>query len=284
MGVSRGHFQWNVVEEMVERGPAYAIDCLRSHWPEYLMEAAEVAIYLFFTCIFASLLLYPASPVRKLVASAAERRVLMGLAVGATVIAIVMTPWGKQSGGHFNPALTVAFYRLGKMHAADALLYVVAQFSGAIGGVCVARLLLRETVGRGMVRYAVTAPGIRGSAVAFIGELTISIILMSAILVASNRRALSRYTPYLVGLLYAIFIALESPLSGMSMNPARSLAPALHAGYWHALWLYFLAPTLGMLVAAELFLRARGGVPPFCAKLHHHNNKRCIFLHGTAPS
>jgi aquaporin Z len=268
----------------MERQLASAVGSLRCHWPEYLMEAAEVAIYLFLTCIFASLLLYPASPVRQLVTSAVGRRALMGLAIGATVIAIVTSPWGKQSGGHFNPALTVAFYRLGKMSVPDAVFYLLAQFSGAIGGVCIARYLLPGTVSGQAIRYAVTTPGVRGSAVAFIGELAISIILMSTILVASNSETLNRYTPYLVGFLYAGFIILEAPFSGMSMNPARSLAPALHASYWHALWLYFAAPTLGTLIAAEIFLRARGGVQPFCAKLHHANNKRCIFYHGAAPT
>ena len=269
-------------EAFIERGLASAINCLRFHWPEYLMEAAEVGLYLFLTCVFASLLLSPASPVRHFIGSTLELRALMGLAVGGTVVAIVMSPWGKQSGGHFNPALTLAFYRLGKMRLPDALIYVVAQFSGAIGGVCVARYLL--PVGRPAIRYAVTAPGIRGNAVAFIGELAISFVLMSTILVSSNRESLTRYTPYLVGLLYAIFITLEAPLSGMSMNPARSFGPALHVSYWHAIWLYFSAPTLGMLIAAEVFLRARGGVNPFCAKLHHANNKRCIFRHGSAPT
>jgi len=169
----------------------------------------------------------------------------MGLAVGATVAAIVMSPWGKQSGGHFNPALTLALCRLGKMNFPDALFYVTAQFSGAIGGVWFARYLLPDTVGRHGIRYAVTAPGVRGSATAFLGELTISFVLMSTILVASNREQVARYTPYFVGFLYATFTALEAPLSGMSMNPARSFAPALHVSYWHALWLYFYGANSG---------------------------------------
>ena len=245
------------------------------------MESAEVAVYLFLTCIFASLLLNPTSPVVHLVSSAVGRRALMGLAIGATIVAIVMSPWGKQSGGHFNPAVTVAFYRLGKVRVPDTVFYLIAQFSGAIVGVCIARYLLPSTVSGRAVRYAVTAPGVRGSLVAFIAEVVISILLMSTILVASNNGRLSRYTPYFVGFLYVSFIILEAPLSGMSMNPARSFAPALHASYWHAIWLYFIAPTLGTLIAAEIFLRARGGVPPFCAKLHHANNKRCIFCHET---
>ena len=146
---------------------------------------------------------------------------------------------------------------------------------------CIARYVLPGTISGPAVRYAVTAPGVRGSAVAFISEVMISIVLMSTILVASNNESLSRHTPYFVGFLYVSFIILEAPLSGMSMNPARSFAPALHASYWHAMWLYFVGPTLGTLIAAEIFLRARRGVPPFCAKLHHANNKRCIFCHET---
>jgi aquaporin Z len=279
--------RWHLVERrrgaFLERGLAGAMDSLRLHWPEYLMETAEVALYLFLTCVFASFLLHPASPVRHFIDSTTGLRVLMGLAVGATVVAIVVSPWGQQSGGHFNPAVTLAFYRLGKMGSADAIFYVVAQFSGAVGGVCVAKYLLPYAVGRAAVRYAVTVPGVRGSLPAFLGELTISFVLMATILVASNRETLARYTPYLVGFLYATFVILEAPLSGMSMNPARSFAPAMHAKYWHALWLYFMAPTLGMLVAAEVFLRSRGGAPPFCAKLDHANNKRCIFRHGRLP-
>ena len=257
-----------------------ALGSIRLHWPEYLMEAGESALYMFFTCAFATLLQHPASPVRHFVASAVSRRALMGLAIGATVIGIVMTPWGKQSGGHFNPAMTFAFYRLGKVAFWDGLFYIAAQFSGAISGVAIAGYVLRGAPKNTAVRYAVTAPGVYGNAWAFAAELTISSILMITVLVVSNRGTLARYAPYFVGALYATFITFETPLSGMSMNPARTVGSAFHASYWHAIWIYFAAPTLGMLVAAEVFVRARRGVDPYCAKLHHANNKRCIFHHG----
>ncbi len=260
-----------------------ALDALRSlhlHWPEYLMEAGELALYMFFACVFATLLQHPASPVRHFIINDVFRRALMGLAMGATVIAIVTTPWGKRSGGHFNPALTFTFYRLGKVEFWDALFYAAAQFSGATGGVAVATYVLRGAPENGAIRYAVTVPGAYGNAGAFIAELTISFILMITVLFVSSRETLARHTPYFVGVLYATFITFESPLSGMSMNPARTFGSAFHAGYWHALWIYFVAPTLGMLVAAEVFLRARGSIPPYCAKLHHANNERCIFHHG----
>lgn len=244
------------------------------------METGEMAAYLFSACAFATLLQHPASPIRQTIISGGFRRGLLGLAIGATIIAIIISPWGRQSGGHLNPAITFTFYRLGKVALWDALFYGVAQFLGAVSGVVIATYMLRGAPSNDAVHYAVTMPGIYGVAGAFVGELTISFILMGTILLATNREALARYTPYFVGALYAIFIAFEAPLSGMSMNPARTFGSAFPAGYWHALWIYFTAPTLGMLVAAELFLRIRRGVPPYCAKLYHANNKRCIFHHG----
>ena len=244
------------------------------------MEAGELGLYMFFACALATLLQHPGSPLRHFIDSSLARRALYGLAMGSTVIGIVLTPWGKQSGGHFNPAITFTFYRLGKVDLWDAFFYATAQFTGAICGVAITAYVLRGTPGNSAVRYAVTVPGVYGNAAAFIGELAISFVLMITILFVTNDKRLAPYTPYFVGALYAIYIVLETPLSGMSMNPARTSGSALRAGCWHALWIYFIAPTLGMFCAAEVFLRVRGGVGPYCAKLHHANNKRCIFHHA----
>jgi pyruvate/2-oxoglutarate dehydrogenase complex dihydrolipoamide dehydrogenase (E3) component/glycerol uptake facilitator-like aquaporin len=244
------------------------------------MEASEVVAYMFFLCAFATLLQHPASPVRQSIVSDFSRRVLMGVAMGVTVNAIIMSPAGQQSGGHFDPAITFTFYRLGKVRVWDTLFYATAQFSGAISGVVIASYVLRGAPGNQAVRYAVTAPGVCGSLGAFIAEMAISFVLMITVLFISNHGTLARYTPYFIGALYATYITFESPLSGMSMNPARTFGSAFQASYWHALWIYFVAPQLGMLAAAEVFLRVRGGVGPYCAKLHHANNKRCIFIHS----
>jgi aquaporin Z len=244
------------------------------------MEAGELGLYMFFACAFATLLQHPASPVRHFISSSLARRALYGLVMGSTVIGIVMTPWGKQSGGHFNPAITFTFYRLGTVELRDALFYAAAQFSGATCGVAIATYVLRGATENSAVRYAVTVPGLYGNAGAFIGEWTISFVLMITILFLTNGKKLARYTPYFVGALYAIYIAFETPLSGMSMNPARTFGSAFRASYWHGIWIYFIAPTLGMFCAAEVFLRVRGGAAPYCAKLHHANNKRCIFHHA----
>jgi aquaporin Z len=257
-----------------------AADSLRLHWPEYLMEAAESGFYLFSACAVATLLWHPASPIQRYLPNDAVRRILMGLAMGATIIAIVLSPWGKQSGAHFNPALTLTFYRLDKVALWDAVFYCFAQLSGAVAGVALASVVLQGAPAHKAVRYAATLPGIYGETIAFVAELIISFILMSAILYASNHEILSPYTHYFSAILAAVYIAFESPLSGMSTSPARTFGPAVYANYWHALWIYFTAPPLGMLAAAELFLRVRERKGPHCAKLHHHNDKRCIFLHS----
>lgn len=244
------------------------------------MEAGELCIYMFSVCAFVTLSWHPASLIRQFVAGVTPRQILMGLGIGSTLTAIVMSPWGKQSGGHFNPAITLTFYRLGKVDLWDTLFYCGGQFLGALAGVAVAAHVLRGALNNAAVHYAVTMPGVYGDVVAFVAELMLSFVLMSTILFVSNHASLARYTPHFAGALLAVFIAFESPLSGSSANPARTFGPAVYAGYWHALWIYFIAPPFGMLAAAEAFLFVRGGVGPFCAKLHHANNKRCIFHHG----
>ncbi len=263
-----------------DKGTLSAVDRFRLHWPEYLMEAGETGLYLFSACAVATLLWHPASPIQQYLPSDAVRRIWMGLAMGASIIAIVLSPWGKQSGAHFNPALTFTFYRLGKVASWDAVFYSAAQFLGALAGVALASLVLQGAPADRAVRYAATMPGIYGNAIAFVAELAISFILMCAILFASNHEVLAPYTHYFAAILVAAYIAFESPLSGMSTNPARTFGPALYASYWHTLWIYFIAPPMGMLGAAELFLLARKRKGPYCAKLHHRNNKRCIFRHS----
>ena len=180
-----------------------AIDSLRLHWAEYLMEAGELSIYMFTVCAFATLSWHPASPIGQFIAGAMPRRIFMGLGTGTTLIAIVMSPWGKQSGGHLNPAIALAFYRLGKLELSDMLFYCAGQFLGALTGVAVGAYVLGGALGDAAVHYAVTAPGAYGDAVAFVAEVIISFALMSTILLVSERENLSRYTPYFAGALVA---------------------------------------------------------------------------------
>ena len=163
------------------------------------------------------------------------------------------------------------------MKSRDALFYIVAQFAGGIFGVSVAALMLGARLANASVNYVVTLPGKYGIGWAFVGELAITFLLMSVILRVSNIPKLNRYTGLCAGLLVMTYITIEAPVSGMSMNPARTLGSAVSAGNWTALWIYFTAPPLGMLMAAEFYVRSHGASRVLCAKLHHDNNERCIF-------
>ncbi len=251
---------------------------LKSHWPEYLMEAASLAAFMIAACFFAVLLENPASGIHHAIADPFLRRAAMGLVMGLTAVAIIYSPWGQRSGAHINPSVTLAFLRLGKVRPADALFYVVSQFVGAVAGVMIAWLLLGPRLAHPATRFVVTVPGPPGEAIAFIAEAAIAALLMFVILWISSSRFAS-YTGLAAGALVALYIAFEAPLSGMSMNPARTFGSAVAARDWSAIWIYFTAPPLGMLLAAMLFQRLR---VPACAKLYHARDKRCIFCE-TAP-
>lgn len=252
------------------------VNTLRAHWPEYLIEATGLGVFMLSACLFTALLFHPASPVASTVTTPILRRLLMGAAMGTTAIAIIYSPWGKRSGAHINPATTLTFFRLGKIAPTDAAFYVAAQFSGGLTGVMVASLLLGKAIAEPAVNYAATLPGEFGNAPAFLGEILITFVLMSVILRVSNAKRWNQFTGLCAGLLVATYITLESPISGMSMNPARTLASAVPARAWMSLWIYFTAPVLGMLSAAEIY-RVSKQPTVACAKLHHRNNQRCIF-------
>jgi aquaporin Z len=255
-------------------------DALRQHWPEYLMEAAGLGIFMLSAGVFATILEYPGFPVRELIDQAWVRRCLMGLAMGLTAVAIIYSPWGKQSGAHINPAVTLTFYRLGKIKTWDAQFYIVAQFFGGAFGILIVALALGANFSAPEVNYVATVPGPNGAAVAFFAEFVLSFVLMMVILLATNNQKLARFTGLFAGLLLVVYITIEAPYSGMSINPARSFASALPGWLWTGFWIYLSAPTLGMLFAAQVYIRQRGKHGVKCAKLHHHNNKRCIFNCG----
>jgi aquaporin Z len=260
--------------------PSSGAKALRSHWPEYLMEAAELAIFMVSACTFAVLLGNPHSPVYRAIPYQFLRRILMGVAMGLTAISIFYSAWGRQSGAHMNPVVTLTFLRLKKIAWSDALFYIAAQFTGGVVGVLVARTFLRELISDKAVRYAVTTPGQLGATAAFAAELIITFVLFSVVLHSSNSSRWSSRTGLFAGALIALYITFESPISGMSMNPARTFGSAFFAKVFDSIWIYFLAPPIGFLLAAELYVRRRGLHAVLCAKFHHDHSHPCIFRCG----
>src|SRR5215475_2564934 len=156
-------------------------DALRNHWPEYLMEAAELACFMISAGLFTILLYHPSSPIVHAIPAEFPRRILMGSAMGLTAMAIIYSPWGKQSGAHMNPALTLTFLRLDKVAPWDAVFYVICQFAGGIAGILLMVPLAAGLIAHPSVNYVATLPGPGGVRVAFLAETAISFVLVTVV-------------------------------------------------------------------------------------------------------
>jgi aquaporin Z len=200
----------------------------------------------------------------------------MGLAMGLTAIAIIYSPWGRRSGAHLNPSVTLAFLRLGKVAGWDAAFFIVAQFVGGTLGVAAVASLLGEAFTDPPVAYVATVPGPAGAWAALVAELGMSLGLMLMVLCVSSSKDYARFTGVCAGSLVAVYIALEAPLSGMSMNPARTFASAAAGGSSTSAWIYYTAPVLGMQAAIEIYRLMRPMRSVKCAKLDHPFDVRCI--------
>lgn len=253
------------------------LDTLRNHYPEYLMEAAGLGLFMISAASFGTLLEHPASPIHQALASPEFRRLLMGLAMGLTAIGLIYSPWGRRSGAHLNPAVTLAFLRLGKIAPADAAFYIVAQFLGGLTGILLISTLIGPFLAHMNVRYVATVPGHTGIGLAFGVEALIAFVMMTMVLSVSNQPTLAHYTGLLAGSFVACYVFLAGPISGFSMNPARSFASAVPSHIWTSFWIYFTAPPIGMLLAAECYVHMHGLQAVYCAKLDHATTRRCIF-------
>ena len=249
---------------------------LPDHWPEYAIEAAGLGIFMIVAGTVWTGIAAPGSPITPALSPLAQRAV-MGIAMGATAAALIYSPWGRRSGAHFNPAVTLTFLRLKKISRRDAAFYSAAQFLGGLIGVLIVYAAFGQTFAAQPVNFIATVPGEAGASVAFLAELALSFALMLVVLYTSNRVPLMRATGALCGILIALFVTFEAPLSGMSINPARTFASALPGGIWTGAWIYFTAPIIGMLAAVDAYRILTGERGVLCAKLNHNTHQRCIF-------
>jgi aquaporin Z len=256
---------------------AGAGEALSLHWREYVFEGLELGAFMFGACTFGTLLFYPHSPLVTRVPSPVIRHAFMGIAMGGLAIAIILSPMGRRSGAHFNPIVSFTFFFLGRMHRLDAMFYTVAQFAGGALGVLAARLLLGSPLASPSVNYVVTVPGHHGLVAAFLAEWFMGLLTMTVVLQSGNHVRLARFSWLWVGLLVTLYVIAFSSVSGFSQNPARTAASALFAGVWTAMWLYFTAPLLGMLLAALIYVRTSGPESVHCAKIYHDLHSPCPF-------
>ena len=250
---------------------------LQQHWPEYLMEAFGLGAFMVSAGLFATLLYAPTSPMPDLVPSEFVRGLLMGIAMGLTAIVIIYSPWGKRSGAHINPAVTLTFFRLGKLTAWDTFYYVLSQFVGAVLGIGLVAIVVGDSFTNRPVNYIVTAPGQAGWLAAIGIEFLMAFGLMLMVLFVSNQAKWGQFTGLFAGGLVATYITLFAPISGMSINPARTFGSALAAQSWDFFWIYYLAPPLAMLTAAEVYLRVTGSRQKYlCGKLCPNDETPCL--------
>jgi aquaporin Z len=153
--------------------------------------------------------------------------------------------------------VTWAFLQQGKISGRNALFYTLAQFAGGLAAPALLLAVLGDTFSHPDVRYAATLPGPQGQLVAFGAEFAITFVLMLTVLVCINSERWKPRLGVVVGVLVALYVTFESPLSGMSMNPARSFGSAATSGLWEGLWLYFTAPPLAALMAAVVYTGLR---------------------------
>lgn len=251
------------------------------HWPEYAAECIGVALMLTVGLSAVVANFADDSAIANWSGSEGLRRLVTGAIFAGTATVIVYSPLGKRSGGHLNPAVTLAFYRLGKIAKVDAIYYVLAQLLGAFLGAGLVLLLWNDLAVS--IDVGLTLPGSRGPWVAALAEVAMTFTLVLLILSFVDYPPFARLTGVAAGSLVALLVFLLAPVSGTSLNPARSLGPAVWSANLHYLWIYLIAPFAGSLSAVWLFTRFRETT--ICAKLSHPDgDTACIFVCGYRDS
>ena len=250
---------------------------MRDHLPEYLSEFLGTAIMMMIGIGAVAFAWGQGSPMHSVEMSDGLRRLLTGTIFASGGTLVVLSPLGQRSGGHLNPAVTWAFWWKGQVPASDAIFYTIAQCLGATLGVCIVAFFGGTIADSVQLGLTTPGPGYPAS-IAFAAEAMITFLLMYLILHCVNNPKIASLTPYFAGILVAFLVFLEAPVSGTSLNPARSLAPALLTGLFENQWLYWVAPVLGAFSAVSVFKRLSKQAPASgCAKLFHTENYRCIF-------
>ena len=181
----------------------------------------------------------------------------VALAFGLAVTLIVASS-GHLGGAHINPAVTLGFWSVRRFPARDVLPYIVAQCAGAIGASALLLWLLGP-VGN----FGATVPAL-STARAFVVEAGYTALLGFVIMgVATDERSPTAVAPFAIGATVYAGALVTGPLAGGSFNPARSLGPAVVGGIWTSHWLYWIAPTIGMILGMRLYatMRATAGDP-----------------------
>jgi aquaporin Z len=255
---------------------------MKPNWSEYGAEACGTGFNLLVGISAGVLNFSPDFPIAHLIPSPSLRLLLTGLIYAGSGSLFAITPLGKLSGAHINPSVSIAFFARGKMHLHDLAGYLAAQFAGAIVGAWLLVILWQGHAAD--VHDGVTAPG-PGYPIWFVfaAEFGMTLMLVLAIFAFLSSHRLMRWTPLMTWLLVAILAWLGAPVSGTSLNPARSFGPSLITWFWSYQWLYWIAPPLGGLCAVVLFRVIARDRKVLTGKLFHVAHYPCIFRNVHVP-
>jgi aquaporin Z len=239
-------------------------------WAPFVSELIGTALLVFVGLSLVIFMFGTGTSMAHLIPSEGLRRLITGFLFGTTGACIALSPVGRVSGAHINPAVTFAFRLMGKLDLQTTLGYIGAQLIGAVVGSLL--LLVWGAMGKS-VAFGATLPG-SGTTLStvFLGEMITTFTMISLLAVFLGFRKIRPFTPAIFPPLYAIMVWAEAPISGTSTNPARSLGPSVISGQWQGWWIYWIGPMAGMLLAvlACSFLAKRIEV----AKLYYFESDR----------
>lgn len=252
------------------------------HLEEYAAELFGTAFLVFCVVGVVAALFGTSSPLPHLLPFVTLRLLIAGLFLGTAGGLVAISPPGRLSGAHINPAVTFGFWLQNKMHLRDAVWYVVCQMLGALGGA----LLGRAAFGRLalQVKYAALIPrpsaSIGGT---FLAEAATTCAMTWLVYTCVSSPRLMRWTPAVLALLIGVLVALDGNYSGCGMNPARWFGPAFVSACWRMGWVYLVGPLCGAVIAV-LLRKVQSAHPPHTGKLFHDSQYRSLFRYDRASS
>jgi glycerol uptake facilitator protein/aquaporin Z len=227
-----------------------------------VLELILTSVLLFGATTIARFVVGP-SPVSRALPQIHIELLIVGAGVGILLTGLIKSPLGKISGGHTNPAISLAMWRFGVFPAAGILPYIAAQLLGSVFGVVAARAVWGSVVEHPPVLYAVIQPDPRWSAAPLFFAEAVGmgvLVFMVGYFLSSPR--LGPFVPWLVGILIGFSIAAHGMQTGGIVSPARQFGPAVVSGHTDKLWVFLLAPMVGAEIATRLLktVRSRGQV------------------------
>ncbi len=237
------------------------------HWAEWSSEFAGTALLLLGGLSAVCLDFGSNSPMIKVVPDHSARLLITGLLFAGSGSLVAVTPLGRRSGAHLNPCVTLAFWRRGHVHPHDLAGYTAAQVAGAFAGTALVQWWWggqARSVDLGVTHPRAGLPAMGAAGVEAV--MTAALVLIILVMVSTRRTA--RFAPLAVWIVVAVLVWQGAPWTGTSLNPARSLAPAVLSMDFGDLWVYFVGPLAGSLAAVEVF-NLIPGLETLTAKLYY---------------